>query len=460
MRGLRRSASIPEPNAGRIRPGRWSWRRLLHSSAWLLAVLAVLAVFFVALLLAESSFYAITGRPLSTWALIAAALVAALLFYPMVRMLQRGMDRLFFRRHLDALKAIRELGAEDLADLPVEDVERALLARICKTCHRMTAALDERAAGEGGVTVWPGEAPKPPAWETPPLRLEDVDGYELCLPLPRRQGRAWLWLGPHEDGQPTEDDEVEALKGVARFAAMSLEHARLSRQLADRARLDSLSRVAGQLHSHDLKNRLNDLQFLAHNLEGRKVEAEDAARLVDAIRKVTGRMQMLMQRLADPRAPIHPELRPLDAGELVRRAVRARLWPEGVRVRSELPELPPVAADADLLTGVFETLFDNAVQAMQGQGELRVSASEAAGGIEFLVADTGCGMSREFMERRLFRLFSTSKEHGLGIGLYLSRRIVSAHGGRIWAESAGEGKGCTFHVWLPLWQAGGKEGDA
>ena len=449
--------------AGRARPGRWSWRRLLHSAAWFLAVFAVLATFFVALVLAESSFYALTGRPLSTWALIAAALAAALLFSPVVRALQRGMDRLFFRRHLDALKAIRDLGAEDLADLPVEDVERALLARICKVCHRVSAALDERQAGAPAgseaerLVVWPEDAARPPEIERPPSRLEDVSGYELCLPLPRRHGRAWLWLGPHEDGQPTEDDEIEALQGVARFAAMSLEHARLSRQLADRARLDSLSRVAGQLHSHDLKNRLNDLQFLAHNMQARKLDAGDAERLVAAIRKVTGRMQMLMQRLADPRAPIHPDLRPLDVAELLRRAIEARLWPEGVEVDCELPELPLVAADEDLLTGVFETLFDNAVQAMQGQGTLSVRAGAAADGVEIRVADTGCGMSRDFIEHRLFRLFSTSKEHGLGIGLYLSRRIISAHGGRIWAESPGEGKGCTFHVWLPLWQPERKE---
>ncbi len=419
---------------------------------------AVLAAFFVALVLAESSFYALTGRSLSTWALIAASLAAALLFSPVVRAIQGGVDRLFFRRHLDVLRAMRELGAEDLARMPVEDVECALLARICKACHRVSGALDERQAGlpdEDGrerLVVWPEGAETPPSMGHPPIRLDGETTYELCLPLPRRQGRAWLWLGPHEDGQPTEDDEIEALQGVARFAAMALEHARLSRQLADHARLDSLARVAGQLHSHDLKNRLNDLQFLAHNMQARRLDDDDAARLVAAIRKVTGRMQMLMQRLADPRAPIHPDLRPLDMAELLHRLVDARLWPEGVTVEYEPPALPLVAGDEDLLAGVFETLFDNAVQAMQGRGWLKVDAEAVSDGVEVRVADTGCGMSRDFIEHRLFRMFSTSKEHGLGIGLYLSRRIIIAHGGRIRAESAGEGKGCTFHVWLPLWQ--------
>jgi signal transduction histidine kinase len=62
-------------------------------------------------------------------------------------------------------------------------------------------------------------------------------------------------------------------------------------------------------------------------------------------------------------------------------------------------------------------------------------------------------MSQEFINQRLFRLFATSKSNGLGVGLYLSRRIVEAHGGTITAESDGARKGSTFIVRLPLWQA-------
>jgi signal transduction histidine kinase len=63
-------------------------------------------------------------------------------------------------------------------------------------------------------------------------------------------------------------------------------------------------------------------------------------------------------------------------------------------------------------------------------------------------------MSDAFIRNRLFRLFSTTRPNGLGIGLYLSRRIVEAHGGEIGAESEGEGKGSTFFIRLPMWQVG------
>ncbi|MDQ6960851.1 MAG: HAMP domain-containing sensor histidine kinase [Mariprofundaceae bacterium] len=444
----------------------FSWRRLLHSAAYFLAIFFVLAVFFVALVLAESTFYAVTGRSVSIWALILAALAAALLFSPLVHVMQRGLDHLFFRRHLDVLQAIRHLGADDLAGLPLDDVEQALLARICEACHRKSAALDEREitgreagyepeyeAGSG-ICVWPSSIAAPPVPETsPPMRLADDSHFELCLKLPRHAGHAWLYLGPHEDGKPTDEDEIETLKGLGKFASMSLEYARLTRRQAERARLDSLSRVAGQLHSHDLKNRLNDLSFLAHNISAGTLGKEDIGHLVTAISKVTGRMQMLMQRLDDPQTPLNPDLSPLDISGLLADAIASRLWPEGIEIVSDLPSLSPVSGDTNLLGGMFENLFDNAVQAMQRQGKLVVSAVSGIDSVEIRIKDNGCGMKPDFIRRRLFRLFSTSKENGLGIGLYLSKRIVEAHHGRMWAESAGEGKGCTFHVRLPLWQA-------
>jgi len=257
----------------------------------------------------------------------------------------------------------------------------------------------------------------------------------------------------HDNGMATDEDEIEALRGLSRFAAMSLEHARLTRQQAENARLDSLSRVAGQLHSHDLKNRLNDLSFLAHHIGSGKLDPEDVKPLVESIRKVVGRMQTVMQRLADPQAPLHPKLAPLDLRQMLSRAVDERLWPEGIRIVLDIPALPPVSGDESMLSGVFENLFDNAVQAMQRKGELHISAVIDREAVEVRVRDDGCGMSATFLQERTFRLFSSSKPNGLGIGLYLSKRIIDVHHGSISVHSDGEGKGCTFHVRLPLWHA-------
>jgi len=424
-------------------------RRLLHSIAYFLAMVAVMALFVLVLMVAESLLYLITGHPVSVWAMVLAATSAAFGFAPLAQMLQRWLDKVFFRQHMDSLAAIRHLGAGDLAQLPIQDIEPALLARICKVSLRRYVALDERRVPEGRLHVYPTNAPQP---------AEDGAGdeYELRLPLPRGGGEAYLSFGPRNDGWPTDPEEIASLQSLARFAAMSLEHARLTHQQAEAARLDSLSRVTKQLHSHDLKNRLHDLAFLAHHLESGALETEDVQRLVGAIRKVTGRMQMLMQRLSDPRAPLNPAIAPLDLVSLLNGSLRDRLWPEGISVKRNIPPLPPAAGDGELLHSVFDNLYDNAVQAMQGKGELAVAAGvvkrEGERWIEVRVRDTGQGIDPDFLQQRLFRLFGTSKPNGLGVGLFLSRRILLAHGGMIAAESPGLGKGCTFIVRLPLWQ--------
>jgi len=425
----------------------FSLRRLLHSAAYFLASLATLSLFIVVLMLAEGLIYALTGRAASMWAMALAGLAIAVFFSPIVQRLQHLIDRILFHRQLDTLETIQQLGAGDLAELPQEHVEYALLERIAAICHRSTVVLDERDdEGDGTVFCYPASAVLPPVTGT------SCPDYELVLPISRREKMVWLHLSPRLDGWATDHDEYQSLQHLARFAAMSLEHARLSHQQSQLARLDSISRVTGQLHSHDMKNRLHDLVFLAHHLASGKLEENELSMLVTSIRKVVGRMQTVMQGMADPNAPIHPKLKVCDITGLLRQHIDERLWPELVHVNIDFPLLPPILGDIQLLQGVFDNLFDNAVQAMNKQGELYISAQLNGDFLQIDVRDYGYGMSASFIKNRLFRMFATSKDDGLGIGLYLSQRIVEAHNGKISAHSDGVGKGCTFHVSLPLCQ--------
>lgn len=433
----------------------FSVRRMVHSFAYFAATLAAIAVFVFVLILAESVVYTLTGHPVSVWAMGIAAISAAFGYAPLVQAMQRRLDRLFFRHQLDTLAAIRDLGAGDLSELPIQNIELALLERICNVCRRRYAALDERLLPDGQWSAYPANAPPVPIDEDEYPKSHPA--YELCLKLPRGRGKAYLWLGPRIDGWPLDPEERASLGSLAKFSAMSLEHARLTHQQAEAARLDSLSRIIQQLHSHDLKNRLHDLSFLAHHLSSGKLEKDDLDRIVTAIGKVTGRMQTLMRRVTDPNVPVDPVIKPLDLPAMLAASIRDRLWPEAVQVEQEFESLPPVAGDADLLLGVFENFYDNASQAMQGQGTIHVSASlvrdeQGEEFVEARVRDGGCGIDPEFIEQHLFQLFGTSKSNGLGVGLYLSRRIILAHGGDIAAQSEGAGKGSTFIVRLPLWQ--------
>ena len=93
----------------------------------------------------------------------------------------------------------------------------------------------------------------------------------------------------------------------------------------------------------------------------------------------------------------------------------------------------------------------NAVEAMgTKRGRLTIKAGPTAGDgfVFFSVSDTGPGMTEEFQRTKLFRPFSTTKSQGIGLGLYTSRELVRALGGRIDVESK-QGSGTTFTIVLP-----------
>jgi signal transduction histidine kinase len=99
---------------------------------------------------------------------------------------------------------------------------------------------------------------------------------------------------------------------------------------------------------------------------------------------------------------------------------------------------------------VATNLIFNAREAVaQSSGQVQIQTSQTNGWAVLAIADNGCGMSREFMERSLFRPFQTTKKSGLGIGMFQSKMIVEAHKGKIEVESE-TGKGTTFRIFLPL----------
>jgi signal transduction histidine kinase len=112
-----------------------------------------------------------------------------------------------------------------------------------------------------------------------------------------------------------------------------------------------------------------------------------------------------------------------------------------------------VSADSEKLGEVFKNLVDNSIK-YTPSGSIHVSVQAVGHAARFSVKDSGLGISAELLPRlfgefvRDDRVQRTIK--GTGFGLYVAKKIISAHGGRIWAESEGEGKGSTFFVELPL----------
>ncbi|MCS3472079.1 signal transduction histidine kinase [Pseudomonas sp. JUb42] len=154
------------------------------------------------------------------------------------------------------------------------------------------------------------------------------------------------------------------------------------------------------------------------------------------------------------RAPPHKEwLNVADTITGILALVHSELEQQRVQLNLQIPEgLPPLLADRVQVQQVLLNLILNASEAINAarderrELEIRVD-QQPSGQLGFAVCDTGIGLDTESAER-LFEAFYTTKAEGMGIGLAVSRSIIEAHGGRIWA-SANPGGGAIFHFTLP-----------
>jgi len=123
------------------------------------------------------------------------------------------------------------------------------------------------------------------------------------------------------------------------------------------------------------------------------------------------------------------------------------------RVRVQIPEgLPQVSADPNRLERILTNLLSNALKYSEPETEVFVGAERQDGMVRVWVSDSGVGIAEEDIPQlfqRFYRAKSGRKAEGLGLGLYITRMLVEAHGGKIWVESD-LGKGSTFSFTLPL----------
>ena len=119
------------------------------------------------------------------------------------------------------------------------------------------------------------------------------------------------------------------------------------------------------------------------------------------------------------------------------------------------PHLPAVRIDPDRIQQVLLNLVGNAIQYTPAHGRITVSAHREDGWIRIDVADTGAGIAAEHLPHIFERFYRADRSRartggGSGLGLTIARHLVDAHGGRIWAESPGPGRGATFSFTLPI----------
>jgi two-component system sensor histidine kinase KdpD len=221
--------------------------------------------------------------------------------------------------------------------------------------------------------------------------------------------------------------------------------------------------------THNLRTPLTSIKASVTALmasEGDGVfSAEGRSELLQVIDEETDRLNRFIEGLSGAGTTAQPLVpRPVDVNDIVRVALaRAETLTRDYHLHVAVTEkLPTVSVDAASITEVLYTLLDNASKYAPPQSAIRVGASLASGGpggpgefVELSVADEGPGIpsyARTQVFERFFRLPGTQshdpRRKGIGLGLSIARRLVEAHGGRIWIEE-GAGAGTIVRFIVP-----------
>jgi signal transduction histidine kinase len=119
-------------------------------------------------------------------------------------------------------------------------------------------------------------------------------------------------------------------------------------------------------------------------------------------------------------------------------------------------ELPKVRVDVEKISLAIQNLLENAIRYNREGGEIEITLEEKEGKIKFSIKDTGIGIPKNQQHRVFIKFFRAPnalrmETEGSGLGLFITKNIIEAHGGKIWFESE-EGKGTTFYFTLPVAQ--------
>ena len=315
------------------------------------------------------------------------------------------------------------------------------------------------------------------------LRLGDMDGIEVLKEVQRtasdtaaimltgyaslESAIAALRSGAYDYlMKPSEVDELRATVNRA------IERRQLRRRLLELEEVDRLKTQFLSMASHELRTPLTAVSGFIQVARRRILRAADqpgdadwrqeaarAGETLEMAQRQARRLGRLIDELLDVsrlqlgRVELHQS--EVDLVAALREVIeRMKLLSSTHRIEldSDLEDAV-VTADRDRLDQVFENLIGNAVKYSPNGGNVRIVMRAVEAEVHVAIRDEGIGISRDELDR-IFNLFYRSPDPraghvgGLGLGLYISREIVTRHNGRLWAES-GE-RGSTFHVSLPL----------
>jgi signal transduction histidine kinase len=331
--------------------------------------------------------------------------------------------------------------------------------------------VGEGIAGGAAATVAAVEGTRDAAAPGDPDGMNALDlGWVLAVPIVAGGRLLGVLATAGLTGTQPTDRLRRMAEAVAERAGPALQNAQLWSDLQERmSREQAAQRIKDDflsIVSHELRTPLTSIQGYSQLLEARlradrDGESKEMAHL-RVIRSQVGRMRRLVDDLLDVsridrRGGVSIETVDFDLAEEVRAAVaRIRREYRDRDIAIHAPEALSVHADRDRLDQVLSNLLENAVKYSPDGGPITVTAERRGGEVEVRVADAGVGIPAEHRENVFERFYQADDEAGrrrfggLGLGLYISRAIIDAHGGRIWSEpNTDAGQGSVFGFRIP-----------
>ncbi len=238
-------------------------------------------------------------------------------------------------------------------------------------------------------------------------------------------------------------------------------------QLEERERLRDRLAALGEMAAaiaHEVKNPLAGIEVMAGILKRQLPESQDAQNILADIIKEAKMANVIVQEVLAFVRPIRLELENVSLADVISDAIamaESHDKRRGAQVAVDVPEsLRPIQGDPLQLRQIFTNLLTNAFEAMNGSGEVSITAAAIEGDEEtgpdhgtgptilVTVSDNGPGIPLDVMDR-IFSPFFTTKPQGSGLGLAIVRKIVDAHDGRIDVNGR-PGGGTVFRVTLPV----------
>lgn len=276
-----------------------------------------------------------------------------------------------------------------------------------------------------------------------------------------------LGLSRKRDETPFMSSRVELLSVLASQAAIAIQNARLFARIRraneELKELDRLKSEFVSTVSHELRSPLHSISGYVQLLLSGKVEGKETQNeCLEIVHRQTQHLSDMINDLLDvsQMESAHPTLlkAPVQMHTLTE-GVMVELKPVAdtsqiTLVNSTTPDLPTVIGDVERLRQVVRNLIHNAIKFTPPNGHVTTVASISNEWLQVSVQDDGIGIPSEAIPHLFERFYqvdgsSTRRVGGTGLGLYICKQIIAAHGGDIWVESE-LGKGSTFSFRLPL----------